>query len=148
MEFCLLGLGSSEYVKYQGFPKTVMGYLTKLGASMLGVFGQADELNDQMRTVTNWQNDLWRWLAATPLERSGSVEEKKTNVTIMYASKSGNTLAIAESLRDLLKSKGFPVGFYTMNQYEQARIEDPNLSSYFVLLVPTVDYGKMPPNGE
>lgn len=45
-QFYILGLGSSEYAKYQGYPKTVISQLTQLGAEMLGEFGQADELKD------------------------------------------------------------------------------------------------------
>lgn len=66
----------------------------------------------------------------------------------MYASKSGNTLAIAESLFETLKNKGFTVEFGMMNDFQRTNLEDPSHTSYFIFLTPTVDYGKIPPNGE
>lgn len=35
-----------------------------------------------------------------------------------------------------------------MNDYNRVKFGDPTNRSYFCLLTPTVDYGKIPPNGE
>lgn len=57
----------------------------------------------------------------------------------MYASKSGNTLAIAETLRDSLISKKFTVKFGKMDDFESLGFG--NKDSYYILMTSTVDYG-------
>jgi sulfite reductase alpha subunit-like flavoprotein len=147
MKFYILGLGSSEYAKYQGYPTLVQTSLQSLGAQMQGEFGKADELKDHMATVRGWTENLWTWLKSKP-EAQTAVALRNLKVCILYASKSGNTQAIAESLRDILTGKGFDTTLMTMNEWETSGIEGDNLNKYFVLMSPTVDYGKMPPNGE
>ena len=44
-------------------------------------------------------------------------------------------------------SLGFEVGFHFMNDFGAFGEKDQS-KTYYVLMTPTVDYGKIPPNGE
>lgn len=138
IKYSVLALGDPNYDQFCGHGKRLDEKLAALGAQPILARRDCD---------TEFQEKAEQWLntVLSKIGHSNATEEETAEVTLLWASQTGNSEALAESFAEKIKQAGCQVNIQEMNSFSIAEL---NKTQNLLCISSTFGDGDAPDNGQ
>ncbi|WP_296281902.1 flavodoxin domain-containing protein [uncultured Acinetobacter sp.] len=137
IKYSVLALGDPNYDQFCGHGKRLDEKLAALGAQPIIARSECD--TDFQEKAEQWLNTILSKINSSPSE------EEPTAITLLWASQTGNSEALAESFAEKIKQAGCQVNIKEMNSFS---ITELNKTQNLLCISSTFGDGDAPNNGQ